>query len=57
MNFRLLSNYTFQDTEILKEPHSDPLLAPGRELRCRPRHQASVTAEASFARATFAATP
>lgn len=56
MRFRLLSNYTFLDTEILKSQSTDPLLAPGRELRRRPRHQGSVTAEATFARATFAAT-
>ena len=56
MSFRLLSNYTFQDTEILKSESTDPLLGPGRELRRRPRHQASLTAEASFARTTLAAT-
>lgn len=54
--FRLTSNYTFQDTEIVTSVSTDPLLGVGKELRRRPRHQGSVTAEANLARATFAAT-
>ncbi len=55
-SFRLVSNYTFQDTEIVTSTSTDPLLAVGKELRRRPRHQGSVTAEASLARGTLAAT-
>lgn len=55
-SFRLVSNYTFQNSEVVTSTSTDPLLAVGKELRRRPRHQGSVTAEASFARGTFAAT-
>lgn len=54
--FRLSSNYTFQDTEIVTSVSTDPLLGVGKELRRRPRHQGSVTAEATLGRGTFAAT-
>jgi len=55
-HLRFLSNYTFQDSEIVTSTSTDPQLAVGQELRRRPRHQGSITAEASFARATFGAT-
>lgn len=55
-SFRLVSNYTFQNTEIVTSTSTDPLLAVGKELRRRPKHQGAVTAEASFGRGTFAAT-
>ena len=55
-SFRLVSNYTFQDSEIVASTSTDPLLGVSKELLRRPRHQGSVTAEATFARGTFAAT-
>jgi len=55
-HFRLISNYTVQDTEVVTSTSTDPLLAAGTELRRRPRHQGSVTAEVAIARGTIAAT-
>ena len=55
-HLRFLSNYTFQNSEIVTSTSTDPQLAVGKELRRRPRHQGSVTAEASHARGTLAAT-
>ena len=55
-HLRFRSNYTFQNSEIVTSTSTDPQLAVGKELRRRPRHQGSVTAEASHARGTLAAT-
>jgi len=55
-HFRLVSNYTRQTTEIVISTSTDPLLAVGKELRRRPKHQGSLTAEATIARGTLAAT-
>ena len=55
-HLRLTSNYTRQDTEVVTSTSTDPLLAAGKELRRRPKHQGSVSAEASLGRGTLAAT-
>ncbi len=55
-HLRLVSNYTLQNSEIVTSTSTDPLLAAGQELRRRPRHQGSITAEATLAKATLAAT-
>ena len=53
---RVLSSYTFQDSEVVTSTSTDPQLAAGMELRRRPRHQGSITAEATLGRGTIAAT-
>ncbi len=55
-HLRVVSNYTFQDSEIVTSISTDPQLATGQELRRRPRHQGSITAEATLARGMLAAT-
>lgn len=55
-HLRVVSHYTFQDSEVVTSASTDPQLAAGQQLRRRPRHQGSLTAEATLARATFAAT-
>lgn len=55
-HLRVLPSYTFQDTEVVTSASTDPQLAAGMELRRRPRHQGSITAEATFGRSTLAAT-
>ena len=55
-HLRFVSSYTVQDSEILTSTSTDPLLAAGQELRRRPRHQGSITGEATIARGTLAAT-
>ncbi len=54
--FRFISNYTLQQSEIVSSNSTDPQLATGQELRRRPRHQGSITAEATLSRATLAFT-
>lgn len=53
---RVVSNYTWQKSQVVTSVSTDPQLAVGRELRRRPRNQGSLTAEATIARATLAAT-
>jgi len=55
-HLRVVSHYTFQDSEVATSASTDPQLAPGQQLRRRPRHQGSITAEATLARAMLAAT-
>lgn len=55
-HFRLAANYTVTESEIVTSLSTDPLLAEGKELLRRPRHQGSITGEATFSRATMAAT-
>jgi outer membrane receptor protein involved in Fe transport len=55
-HLRVSSNYTRQASEIVSSTSTDPLLGVGRELLRRPRHQGAITAEASVARGTLAAT-
>lgn len=55
-HLRFVSSYTLQESEIVTSVSTDPQLAPGRVLLRRPRHQGSITAEATLARATLAAT-
>ena len=55
-HLRFVSSYTRQKSEILTSTSTDPLLGVGRELRRRPRHQGSITGEATIARGTLAAT-
>ena len=55
-HLRVSSNYTRQESEIVSSNSTDPLLGVGRELLRRPRHQGAITAEASVARGTLAAT-
>jgi len=55
-HLRVLPSYTFQNSEVVESASTDPQLAPGMELRRRPRHQGSLTAEATLGRATLAAT-
>ncbi len=55
-HLRLLSNYTFQKSEVVTSASTDPQLAAGEELRRRPGRQGSLTAEATFARGSLGAT-
>lgn len=54
-HLRVLPSYTFQNSEAAEDASTDQP-APGMELRRRPRHQGSLTAEATLGRATLAAT-
>ncbi len=48
---RILGNYTYDDTRILKAPNAfDPTLAPGNRLFQRPLHSANLIANAAFHR-------
>jgi vitamin B12 transporter len=55
-HLRVLPSYTFQESEVVTSTSTDPQLAAGMELRRRPRHQGSITAEATAGRGTLAAT-
>ena len=50
-----MSSYTLQDSDILTSTSTDPLLAVGRPLRRRPRHQGSITGEVMMSRGSVAA--